>query len=478
MFGSLRKGAVQLGGFVDGRINEDDLRIGVTGVSRAGKTVFIVSAIQNLLAMQGGNPLPALARRLTDEKGSRLLSVELEPPGVQDIPWFDVRERARLLGGAAPAWPERTEDLSKLSVRLTLRRPAGLARMAGPNRRVVLEFLDYPGEWLLDLPLLDAGFAAWSRDTLALLRKAPREGPMRPFLDFLAARPAWTAADEETARKGFALYRDGLVRCRDEFGLRWLQPGRFLRHGPFGESPLMWFFPFDAGGGPAQPGTLAALLEQRFEAYKADMRKRFMEPYFSRFDRQLVLVDVLGALRMGAEAAHDTQRAVEEVARALRGLHRSPWWPGSPFKRVVFVATKADHVPEERRGQLRDLLMRLCMGAEASVGRVSAAVGFRVGASINCTRSGRYTMPASGDEVVANKDFPVVIGVQLGQEKEQPFYCGEVPSELPARDNAFWSKPLLHLPVFRPPSFDALAREGIPHLGLDEILVELIGDAL
>jgi len=478
MFGSLGRSVTQAGQRIDQALNHDVLRIGVTGVSRAGKTVFIVSAIQNLLAMSRGDSLPSLTRRLTDAKGSRLMAVELEPPGVQEIPWFDVRERARLLGGADPAWPERTDDLSKLSVRLTLRRPSGLGNLAGGTRRVILEFLDYPGEWLLDLPLLNEDFASWSRDTLSLLRQAPRAGPMQPFLDFIAARPAWAKADEETARRGFAIYRDGLMRCRDELGLRWLQPGRFLRPGPFGESPLMWFFPFDAGTGSVRADTLPALLAQRFEAYKADMRKRFVEPFFSRFDRQVVLVDVLGALRAGAEAAHDTQRAVEQVSRALRGLYGSSWRPGRPFKRVVFVATKADHVPEERRGALRDLLMRLCVGAEASVSRVSSAVDFRVAASINCTRSGRHTVAASGDRVVADRDLPVVIGIPLGEDHERPWYCGEVPSDLPSRESDFWSKPLLHLPTFRPPAFDALAREGIPHLGLDDLLAELIGDAL
>ena len=38
--------------------------------------------------------------------------------------------------------------------------------MAGP-RTVHLDIVDYPGEWLLDLALLDKDYAAWSREALA-----------------------------------------------------------------------------------------------------------------------------------------------------------------------------------------------------------------------------------------------------------------------------------------------------------------------
>jgi uncharacterized protein len=41
----------------------------------------------------------------------------------------------------------------------------GLLAPLGPQRRR-LEFLDYPGEWLLDLPLLGQDFAVWSEATL------------------------------------------------------------------------------------------------------------------------------------------------------------------------------------------------------------------------------------------------------------------------------------------------------------------------
>src|SRR5690606_24327891 len=120
-------------------------------------------------------------------------------------------------------------------------------------RRVRLELLDYPGEWLLDLPMLDEDYASWSAHTLALLRQPPRTALAGDFLAFLASLDAAAPAEEAVARRGFILYRDLLVALRDQLGLRWLQPGRFLVPGPKGESPMMWFFPLQGSGAPA-PG--------------------------------------------------------------------------------------------------------------------------------------------------------------------------------------------------------------------------------
>ena len=43
-----------------------------------------------------------------------------------------------------------------------------------PTARLTLDIVDYPGEWLLDLPLLDKSYAQWSAESLALSREAPR----------------------------------------------------------------------------------------------------------------------------------------------------------------------------------------------------------------------------------------------------------------------------------------------------------------
>ena len=127
--------------------------------------------------------------------------------------------------------------------------------------------------------------------------------------------------------------------------LRFLQPGRFLNPGPRGEAPLLWFFPLPA----TARGGLAQLCARRFDAYLADQRATFLDPFFSRFHRQVVLVDVLGALHAGQEAFHDTGDALSAVASIISGASWLERLLGAAPTRVAFAATQADHVPTRAR---------------------------------------------------------------------------------------------------------------------------------
>ena len=161
------------------------IRLAVTGLSRAGKTVFLTSLVANLLAAgQGARTLPALEAA----SGGRLRGARLVPAGVETTPRFDAAGHLAALAADPPRWPERTEDLSTLEIALELA-PAGFLGQArelfAGSRTVTLELLDYPGEWLLDLPMLSQDYAAWSAATLARL------GPPQS-----TCHPASAAADQ------------------------------------------------------------------------------------------------------------------------------------------------------------------------------------------------------------------------------------------------------------------------------------------
>lgn len=497
-----------------GMVAQDRIGLAVTGLSRAGKTVFVTSLIQNLIALgQGMNTLPAFAERLRADGESRLIGVEILPAGASALPHFDQAGKLAALAGAGPhrpgsagsgpvgggpgggapgwsnpagsnpagscpAWPDRTEDLATISLSLTIARASALGRRIGP-RTLRLDILDYPGEWLLDLPMLGQDFATWSARTLALLRTPPRDAIAAPFLAFLDRQRGAASPDEALLRQGHALYRATLERCRAERGLRYLQPGRFLCPGPRGDVPLMWFYPDDV----AHP-----VLTERFEAYKRMVRTAFFEPHFAAFHRQIVLVDVLGALVAGQAAFEDTTRAIQAIATglrygaagivphaaawALRGLtHVLPPALGRPtgaaaramadprIDRVAFVATKADHVPALKRDNLRHLLT-----AMLAPGKADAT--YHVAAALRATED--------GSAVLDGRTVPVVHGVVMGQDRVRPYFVGEVPSALPPE--GFWSDSFFELPVFRPPPVDPSGRTGLAHLGLDEVLAAVIGD--
>ncbi len=145
--------------------------LAVTGLSRSGKTVFTTSLIHNLLSsLHNPNRMPLL-----DVVGERRLIVaKLEGAKANRLPRFPYAANIERM--AAPDWPERTTDISEIGIDVHFV-PAGavgrlLGRISGSAATLTIRIVDYPGEWLLDLPLLTQSFAEWSRATCAPIARA------------------------------------------------------------------------------------------------------------------------------------------------------------------------------------------------------------------------------------------------------------------------------------------------------------------
>ena len=208
----------------------------MTGLARAGKTAFLTSVAANLLALGAGRPaLPKLLARL----GGRLPSVGTAPAGAAALPRFDVTSHLDALARDPPTWPVRTDAASLLALDIVLPREGLFAAL--PAQQTRIELLDYPGEWLLDLPLLRRRLRNLVRDDAAPARDLDRKPPsssLSPPRCRRRRRPT-----RRLAATGHRLYRDLLRRLRDEAGLALLQPGRFLMPAPGPEPAWMAFFP-------------------------------------------------------------------------------------------------------------------------------------------------------------------------------------------------------------------------------------------
>ena len=99
--------------------------------------------------------------------------------------------------------------------------------------------MDYPGEWLLDLALLDLTFAAWSERALA---RAETRAEAKPYLDALATITPTDKLDEGTATKLARLWTQYLHAARAA-GYSDCTPGRFLLPGDLEGSPALTFAP-------------------------------------------------------------------------------------------------------------------------------------------------------------------------------------------------------------------------------------------
>ena len=135
------------------------LRLGVTGLSGAGKTVFITAIVHTLIH---GGRLPLFEALAC----GRIARARLEPQPDDGVPRFDYEQHARAL--SERRWPDSTRQVSELRLSIDYQ------SARGNNRTLTLDIVDYPGEWLLDLPLLTTTYADWSAQTLALSAQHPR----------------------------------------------------------------------------------------------------------------------------------------------------------------------------------------------------------------------------------------------------------------------------------------------------------------
>ena len=450
------------------------INLAVTGLSRAGKTVFITSLVHNVLsALHQPHRMPLL-KAVAD---GRLVAARVS----DDKPRYGARfpyEQNIVQMAANPAnWPPRTADVSEITIEIRFI-PTGilgflLGRLGKGVATLKLTIIDYPGEWLLDLPLLTQSYTDWSRSMLQLCRRGIRATTGRDFLEYLAEHPHNEVANQDHARKAHELYRDYLRISRDRHGLSFLQPGRFIDPGVHAQNAYLEFAPLNIPDDVRRipDGTLAALMEKRFEAYKSDVVMPFYRNHFRNYSRQLVLVDVLGSLLGGQEVFEDTRRGIEAILGSFRygqsGIIRQ--LVGSArVEKVLFAATKADHVPDVQRDHLASLLRNMVALPAIEVSSSNARIEVAALASVISTQD--------DSRVIEGQRVQVVVGRPVGSDKRASFFVGNVPARPPRPET--WGAPFLNIPVFEPPIIDPSPIEGVPHMNLDVALEYLIGDQL
>jgi predicted YcjX-like family ATPase len=467
------------------------LRLGVTGLARAGKTVFLTALVHNLVH---GGRLPLFAAAA----GHRMTGAKLQPQPDDAVPRFDYEAHVRALVSER-IWPESTRQVSELRLTIDYESASYFYRKLGPGRLHV-DLVDYPGEWLLDLPLLGKDYARFSAEALKRARAGNRAKIAAPFLKGLAQTDPDAPESEAAARDLAAAFKDYLAACRDDaHALSMLPPGRFLMPGDLDGSPALTFAPLDlpADAPSARAGTLRAMMERRFEAYKTHVVRPFFRDHFARLDRQIVLVDVLHALNAGPDAVADLEVALSEVLGAFRPGKRS--WLSSILSRridrILFAATKADHLHRSDHDRLEAILKRLVARAEERARFSGADVEVLAMAAVRATREA--TVKHRGDEL------PAILGTPLpGERLNGETYDGKTeiamfPGDLPKDPDSLFGQgeslpeglqpgsqaalTELQFLRFRPPRLDTTA-EGLtlslPHIRLDRALQFLIGDRL
>lgn len=432
---SLQQQAAGLGG--------QHLRVGVTGLSRAGKTTFITSLINQLENHQRG----LLARRPPFD---RLEAVRWQRDGVEQP--FAYLEALAALSGDPPRWPESTSDLSRVVIDMRFRQ-TGLFSHLQQHRSLRVEILDYPGEWLLDLPLLALDYGQWCEQMRCWLEAEPRRSIAGPLRDELAAIDPLAPQDQDRLQRLASAWTDFLQRSRSEAGLSRNQPGRFLLPGSGVAAEMLLFIPLLAGNRHtcAEAGSWWAACEARFRYYRDFVVRGFYDEHFSRLDRQILLVDMLSPMDAGQAALADLKAALESVLQSFRygrnSLWRRFWQPR--ISRLAVCATKVDQVAPEQQRAVQQCLEDLLTDSLSEVRHGGVQLrGFPL-AALRATRQ-------EGNTLVAGLEG------QSGLVRYQP---GGIPAHLPL-DLQVEGPELLTL---RPPA--GLHRnEPFPHYRMDELV--------
>ncbi|WP_102109574.1 YcjX family protein [Oceaniglobus roseus] len=455
-----------VGSSVTGAFSDPVIRLGVTGLSRAGKTVFITSLVANLINRARMPQLAAAA------DGS-IRTAYLQPQPNDTLPRFDYETHLADLTGPTPRWPASTRAVSEL--RLSLRvQPTGLMAGLRGVRTVHLDIVDYPGEWLLDLALLDKDYATWAEETLARIAARPLAAE---YLALAGTTDGTARLEEPVAQRLAAVFTAYLNAAREE-GFSDCTPGRFLLPGDLAGSPVLTFAPL-AKPETVPRGALWREMERRFEAYKREVVKPFFRDHFARIDRQVVLVDALGAIHAGPQAVEDLRRAMAEILSAFRpgrNAFLSQLFLGRRVERILFAATKADHLHHTQHARLAAIMTALVADAKGRADFAGARTEAMAIAALRATTED--TVDHQGGTL------DVVRGQLLGSGKRAAFYPGELPADpmhllAPAREGAeAWLDGDYAVMSFAPQPLTLKPGEGPPHIRLDRAAQFLIGDRL
>lgn len=453
------------------------LRLGVTGLSRAGKTVFISMLVHNIVH---GGRLP-----LFDAMNSgRIARAYLKEQPDDNVPRFQYEDHVHTLVNER-RWPESTRQISELRLTIEFESASAWSRMFSGGK-LNLDIVDYPGEWLLDLPLLGQTFEEFSRNALELARLPGRSDLARPWLELVATTDVATAADEGRAQRLAEAFTAYLRACKDDSrALSTLPPGRFLMPGDLEGSPALTFAPLPPPEVPARSGSLHAMMSRRYESYKAYVVKPFFREHITRLDRQIVLVDALQALNARPAATADMQRALNEIMACFRAGRNNPLTGlfSRRIDRILIAATKADHLHHENHDRLQKIVRGLVAKAIKSADFSGANVEVLAMAALRATREG--TVIRGGDILPVIIGTPIegetIAGEHFDGKTETAIFPGDLPDDAEIGSREGDIAPELRFVRFRPPALERTA-EGfplsMPHIRLDRALQFLIGDRL
>tara|TARA_Y100001956_G_scaffold73985_1_gene80692 strand:+ start:275 stop:1678 length:1404 start_codon:yes stop_codon:yes gene_type:complete len=440
---------------------DQHVKLAVTGLSGSGKTAFITALVKHLTTQTNKQNLPFF----DVVKDDRLIAAKQVPQSALDIPTFDYPSAINCLLNSEPNWPESTKRINTLTIAIRYETKHGLKQHVSPQSTLYLELIDYPGEWLIDLPMLEQDYASWSESMLSLLEKPEYSEYAQPFLSELEQFNSEENIDEQALKQLSNLYTQALKQLKAQTQLAYLQPGRQLIPGDLEDAPILLFFPCRESND--KENSQYSHLASRFEAYKKQVITPFYKNYFCEFDRQLVLVDVMSALNDGPQSLLEQKHTLQAVLQSFNygrsNLIKRLFSP--KIDKVLFAANKCDHVNGTQQVAIAQLLHDL-VGEQANDMRFNGVqIETMAMSSVQSTLAKRIK---EGD-----KALDCIYGKPLNEDEWLTYLPPEPPNHFITQSQ--WPTHGFEFISFAPlPS----AKSELTHTRLDHALQFLIGDKL
>lgn len=464
------------------RSTDRHVRLAVTGLSGAGKTAFITGLVNQLLHAGlnfDKNPLPLwqVAR------DGRLLAVKRSLQPDLDIASFDYQSAMQALGEQPPLWPPSTRNITELRLAIKYRPEQGVLAKLTDSATLIVDIVDYPGEWLLDLPMLKQDFTAWCLSQQQGVSRLQSSPLYNAFSNQVTALDLSAPADEQVLKQIADGYQHLLQDMVHKQGFYFAQPGRMLLPGEYENTPLLTFFPLlslspvqHAELSQSDPASTYHVLKKRYQQYVIQVVKPFYKDHFAKFDRQVVLVDCLNGLNHGQSQFNDMGLALNSIMESFQfgqsSLLKRLFSP--KIDKVLFAASQVDRVTRSQQSHILSLLTDMLKQSQHFARFEGCEVETMAVSAIKATLHGMINTADGQQEVIKGRD-------ETG--KVITLYPGDVPSHLP--DAEFWRQQGFGFPAFAPPSQDFVSGSSVnpqerlyPHIRLDHLLEFLLGDKL
>ncbi len=365
-----------------------DIRLAVTGASRAGKTVFLTSLINHIKCHHPD-------KFWLSPRGSRLVRPDDTPPEGAVWETFNYEAYRQCLAAKEGKWPDKTKDQSTYTL--------SFHQKDAFFTRYRLTLYDIPGERFADAGMAYMDYSRWSKAQVDILEATlgqdtpdgedsnkPRLEPVRRYLELVRKAEGGLEREADVILQ----YKRALVAlgehlhnqlspsvfALDKQGETWRQTYTTLTRECSGESiarqrdqvierlirerkaglPFGEFCPLTQSWNRE----LVKMFEQRYEQYKQEI----VLPLFRTLagcDGMVVLFDLAKILSSGPRHLNEARSFMAQIVKALQPGGDLVQWLLSAFgvrrriQRIAVAASQCDRFCERDWGTLATLVRHL-----------------------------------------------------------------------------------------------------------------------